>query len=152
VKHLGRADTQAEIIQRVRTVRPDSAGRFGAMSAPEMIVHCADCLGAALGLRSVSTGGSVIDRAIVKYVALYVPLTWPPGYPTRPEVDPKRDGSKPGEFVSDVAELVRMLERFGAHQPVGTWRPHPTFGSLTEWQWHRWGYLHTDHHLRQFGA
>lgn len=122
------------------------------MSAPEMIVHCRDCLDVALGLRPVSTGGRVIDRAVVKYLALYTPVPWPAGMQTRPEIDPKRSGTKPGEFVSDMAELVRMVDRFGAHQPHGTWRPHPMFGAMTEWQWHRWGYLHTDHHLRQFGA
>jgi hypothetical protein len=25
-------------------------------------------------------------------------------------------------------------------------------GSLTHGQWMRWGYRHTDHHLRQFGC
>jgi hypothetical protein len=28
---------------------------------------------------------------------------------------------------------------------------HPIFGRMTEAEWMRWGYLHTDHHLRQFG-
>ncbi len=152
MKHLGSAATQAEVVARIRTVRPDSPGKFGTMSAPQMVVHCTDSFRVALGLRAVSTGGSVIERAIIKYIALYAPITWPPGYPTRPEVDPTRDGTKPGDFVSDVADLVRMLERFGAHHPVGTWRPHPMFGAMTESQWHRWGYLHIDHHLRQFGA
>jgi hypothetical protein len=29
--------------------------------------------------------------------------------------------------------------------------PHPMFGAMTTLEWMRWGYLHTDHHLRQFG-
>jgi len=28
---------------------------------------------------------------------------------------------------------------------------HPIFGRMSLWEWQRWGYLHTDHHLRQFG-
>jgi len=31
-------------------------------------------------------------------------------------------------------------------------RPHPIFGWMSEASWMRWAYLHTDHHLRQFGA
>jgi hypothetical protein len=31
------------------------------------------------------------------------------------------------------------------------WR-HPIFGELTDSERMRWGYLHMDHHLRQFGA
>jgi hypothetical protein len=30
-------------------------------------------------------------------------------------------------------------------------RPHPMFKEMSEKDWMRWGYLHTDHHLRQFG-
>jgi hypothetical protein len=30
--------------------------------------------------------------------------------------------------------------------------PHPVFGAMSDSAWRRWGYLHTDHHLRQFGA
>jgi hypothetical protein len=29
--------------------------------------------------------------------------------------------------------------------------PHSIFGSMTNQDWMRWGYLHADHHLRQFG-
>jgi len=29
--------------------------------------------------------------------------------------------------------------------------PHPIFGAMKPWDWMRWGYLHADHHLRQFG-
>jgi hypothetical protein len=28
---------------------------------------------------------------------------------------------------------------------------HPMFGGMTAKDWMRWGYLHADHHLRQFG-
>jgi hypothetical protein len=152
VKTLARPADRAEVIARAHTVRPESAARFGVMTAPEMIVHCADCLAVGLGLRSVSAADRFVDRAIIKYVALYAPMRWPPGYPTRPEMDPRRAGSRPGEFVSDVANLVQIVERFGAGPSDGTWRPHPMFGAMTGAQWHRWGYLHTEHHLRQFGA
>jgi hypothetical protein len=29
---------------------------------------------------------------------------------------------------------------------------HPIFGAMSERAWLRWGYLHMDHHLRQFGV
>jgi hypothetical protein len=35
-------------------------------------------------------------------------------------------------------------------QPVA--RTHPIFGALSARDWLRWGYLHADHHLRQFGV
>ena len=32
------------------------------------------------------------------------------------------------------------------------WPAHPIFGPMTLRAWMRWGYLHVDHHLRQFSA
>jgi hypothetical protein len=46
--------------------------------------------------------------------------------------------------------LLRVMERF-VPEAVRTSR-HPLWGRMTEWEWGRWGYLHTDHHLRQFGV
>jgi Protein of unknown function (DUF1569) len=44
-----------------------------------------------------------------------------------------------------------LMERFA--QPSAAERPaHPIFGRMTEEEWMRWGYLHVDHHLRQFGG
>lgn len=48
-------------------------------------------------------------------------------------------------------ELRELLERF-SRRP---WKPelaeHAIFGKLSEAEWLRWGYLHMDHYLRQFG-
>jgi len=29
---------------------------------------------------------------------------------------------------------------------------HPLFGPMSRAEWLRWGYLHMDHHFRQFGV
>jgi hypothetical protein len=34
----------------------------------------------------------------------------------------------------------------------GGMEPHPVFGPLNVAAWLRWGHLHVDHHLRQFGV
>jgi hypothetical protein len=38
--------------------------------------------------------------------------------------------------------------------PPGTLvgQAHPIFGPMSDAAWLRWGYLHMDHHLRQFGV
>ena len=43
-----------------------------------------------------------------------------------------------------------LMENF-THAAIRS-RRHPLWGRMSEWEWGRWGYLHTDHHLRQFGA
>lgn len=152
MKSLAQPGTRAEIIARVHGVRPDSTGRFGVLTAPEMIVHCTIALEAALGLRPVSTAETFFMRHVVKYIALYSPGPWPPGFKTRPEMDVRRNGPRPGEFVSDVAKLVQRVEEFGTRRPTGPLARHPMFGAMSESEWQRWAYLHTDHHLKQFSA
>ena len=72
------------------------------------------------------------------------------GVPTRPEVDQEKDGTRPGDFDQDKARLVKVFRRFANSDMSG--QAHPIFGPLTNAQWQRWGYLHTDHHLRQFSC
>jgi Protein of unknown function (DUF1569) len=91
-------------------------------------------------------------RHVVKYLALYSPGPWPPGFKTRPEMDVRRNGCQCGEFVSDVAKLVHRVEEFGTRSTITPWARHPMFGAMSETEWKRWAYLHTDHHLKQFSA
>lgn len=71
---------------------------------------------------------------------------------TVPECEAQRGGTPPAEMERDLSDLRELLDRF-ARQQWGTGAPvHPIFGPLTEREWMRWGYLHMDHHLRQFGA
>lgn len=89
---------------------------------------------------------------MIKWAALYLPLRWPPDIPTRPEIDQlKGGGTKPADFAADVARVESLLRAFAAAQGTGC-AEHPIFGPMSPKAWLRWGYLHTDHHLRQFGA
>ena len=141
-----------EIRRRLNTVRPDSVRRWGRMSAPQMICHVADACRMALGERTVSPAASRFERTALKWVALYLPLPWPPGVLTRPEIDQQFAGTAPGNFNADVQQVIVLLERIAARDPEAPWPAHPIFGRMSRRAWLRWAYLHTDHHLRQFGA
>jgi len=51
-----------------------------------------------------------------------------------------------------VADLEALLAAVTVKRRQFVWQTHPLFGPMSETQWLRWGYLHVDHHLRQFGA
>jgi hypothetical protein len=85
-------------------------------------------------------------------VVLYVPLRWPSGIVTRPEIDQLLGGTKPTDFTADVAQLEELVELVTAETRSLVWALHPIFGRMSDAAWLRWGYLHMDHHLRQFGA
>ncbi|MEZ4455450.1 MAG: DUF1569 domain-containing protein [Gemmatimonadales bacterium] len=149
---LAEAADAGEIAARIRRVDPASERRWGTLTAPEMVCHLADAYECSLGRRTAKPAETWFKRTVLKFVALQVPLKWPPGYPTRPEFDPKRDGTRPGTFDADRERAARLAEELAAATTVPPGARHPGFGAMTLAEWKRWGYLHADHHLRQFSA
>jgi hypothetical protein len=152
LRTLARPADKTEILRRLRTVRPESGRRWGRMSAHQMVCHLCDSFRAVIGQRPVSQVDSLLHRTVVKWLALYLPVPWPSGIPTRPELDQVLGGTCPTAFDSDVAQLEALMEQFTAPDVSALRCPHPTMGRLSDVAWLRWGYLHMDHHLRQFGA
>jgi hypothetical protein len=152
MKTLARERDKAEILGRLRTVRAESARRWGRMSAHQMVCHLADWSRMALGQRAVSPATGVLQRTLLKVVALYIPVPWPRGIRTRPEVDQEREGTRPVEFAADVAQAEELLQLVTAPTRHLDRQRHPVFGPMSDAAWLRLGYLHADHHLRQFGA
>ena len=142
---------KAEIGERRRRLRPDSQRRWGKMSAHQVICHLSDAFKARTGEKFSSPADNWFTRSVMKWVALQSPLPWPRGIKTRPEMDQEIGGTPPVDFERDLRQLETMIERF-CQLPDGSFHSHPLFGQMTEAEWMRWGYLHCDHHLRQFGV
>lgn len=139
-----------EVMRRLGLLQPASPRQWGTMTAHEMLCHLGDSFLAVLGDRSASSSETWFRRTIVKWIALHTSLPWPKGVPTRPEVDPKRTGTRPAEFDGDRKKVVELICRFVS--PDARYGRHPGFGAMTRDEWLRWGYGHVDHHLRQFGV
>jgi Protein of unknown function (DUF1569) len=152
MKTLARLRDRAEILQRLKAVRPESVRRWGRMSAHQMVCHLSDSFRIAFGEKFVSQATGPLQRTIVKWIALYVPVPWPAGIPTRPEIDQDLGGTRPVDFARDVAELEALLKVVTARDGRCEGQSHPIFGTMSEAAWLRWAYLHMDHHLRQFGV
>jgi len=141
-----------ELLERMLRVGPNSEPRWGKMSAHQMICHVADAFRMAIGERPVLCAPSLVERTAIKWLALYVPLRWPAGFTTLPELDQEQGGTRPDDFAADVAQLERLIDRVTAPTRALDGRIHPVFGAMSDAAWLRWGYLHMDHHLRQFDA
>jgi Protein of unknown function (DUF1569) len=153
MRTLARPRDRGELLERLARLRPDSPRQWGRMSAPEMVCHLTDAFRMAMGDKPVSDASSLSQRTVVKWAALYLPVPWPTGVlVTRPEIAQGSGGTCPGDFDRDLADLVAAVERFTAANGEADWPAHPIFGPLTRRAWMRWGYLHVDHHLRQFSA
>jgi Protein of unknown function (DUF1569) len=149
MKSLAAANDLQEIQARVEALTPADRRLWGKMTVHEMVCHLADSLRCPLGEKTASEA-KVFSRRFYKWVALNVPMKWPQGVATRPEMEQGVGGSCPTDFDADRRAVQELLARFAgtAHEEMS---PHPIFGQMTKAEWLRWGYLHTDHHLRQFG-
>jgi hypothetical protein len=151
MKTMARPADKAEIVRRLRTVRVDCTRRWGRMSPHQMVCHLSDAFRLVTHQKAASPATGIVQSTLIKWIALYVPFSWPQGVPTRPEMDQEIEGTKPGDFAADLADLESLLERITTVQKGYDWPEHPIFGRMSESAWMRWAYLHVDHHLRQFG-
>jgi hypothetical protein len=152
MKTLARERDLIEIRQRLRKLHPDAVRQWGKMSAHQMVCHLIDASRMMAGEKEVSQATGLTQRTILKWTALYLPLPWPAGILTRPEIDQTLGGRKPFDFAADVRELGTLLDVIPAQAKNFEGRVHPIFGRMSESAWLRWAYLHMDHHLRQFGV
>jgi hypothetical protein len=152
MKTLANPAVLQSIVERISGITPDRPALWGRMNAHQMLCHLTDSFQVPMGGRKTGMVTGTLQRTVMKYGALYVPLKWPQGTPTMPEIDQMAGGTPPAEFEADRAKLIEVTRRFAALPRDFQWIPHPYFDHLSWWEWMRWGYLHPYHHLRQFGG
>lgn len=138
---------RSRLIERLEELRPDTARKWGRMTAPEMLVHLTDWFAMARGELVIPARKHVASRPPLKQVLIYM-LPIPRGLPTAKELIARA----PSEWETEKAELTRQLQSFGKLDPRSLCSTHPLFGKMTARDWGVLGYRHTDHHLRQFGV
>ena len=152
MKTLANPADKNEVLTRLASIGPQTQRRWGTMSASQMICHVSDAFLGVMGDKPMETPRGLNLWPLMKSWVLYAPFKWPPGVPTRPEFDQRIGGTPPSQFGGDLCTLLAAIDKFTAQPRAFQFRPHPMFRQMSEKEWMRWGYLHTDHHLRQFGA
>jgi hypothetical protein len=135
--------------RRILRLAPNARAKWGRMTAPQMICHLNDAFRVATGERYASPATNILQRTVVKWIALRTSLKWPPDVPTRPEIEQGNGGTPPSEWERDRAELLATIDAFAARRSFGE---HPAFGKMSQRDWLVWAWRHLDHHLRQFGV
>ena len=152
-KEIGPADI-TNITDRLNRLSPDAKPRWGTMTPREAVVHLSDALTHPLGDRPAPLPPhSWFRNVLLKWLVLWVFPRMPKGAKTRPGADPRKEGTKPGDFARDLATLHALTARFVAAVKSGAIKTeHTRFGPMRERDWLRWWWMHNDHHLRQFGV
>jgi hypothetical protein len=139
----------AEIVERVQSTKAEDRGLWGVMDAPEMLCHLRGAFRVAMGEIPVAPVDVPMSRAVLKSKALWGPVPWHKNFPTMSVLKRGTPAMQVGSFEMDRADVLAELERFCRPEQVRV--DHSLFGAMSFVDWMRWGYLHTDHHLRQFG-
>jgi uncharacterized protein DUF1569 len=149
-KDIAHPAQRAAIVARLRRLAPNSPRQWGRMTPHQAVCHLSDSFRSMMSQTPITSIATPLSRTVIKWIALKAPMKWPSGVKTMPEVDQEIGGTKPVEFARDRQELETLIEQFAAQQGADM-QAHPMFGRMTATEWRRWGWLHMDHHLRQFG-
>jgi hypothetical protein len=139
------------VIERIQRLSASTPRKWGRMTAHQMICHLNDSYKVATGEKIAGSKSGLFQRTVMKWVALWTPLEWPKGVQTMAEVEQGVGGTCPSEFQLDRDELLSIVDDFCTRDCDTFAAGHPIFGPMKHDDWMRWGYLHADHHLRQFG-
>lgn len=140
-----------EIRQRIAALTPQSQRQWGTMSIGGMLCHLDDSYRLTLEGQEVARVFVPMPRRMIKYLALRTSIPWAKNMKTTREVKQGAGGTCPGTFPDDQARLLDTVTHFSTCSKLAQTQ-HPFFGPMSADDWLRWGYLHADHHLRQFNA
>ena len=148
MKSLASIEVLSDTRGRLLRLRAEDQARWGTMTAVQMVRHLGCAYEVALGERTVGPMKG-LPPALMNWAALRSGLRWAKNISTTPEL--KRAMMEPSddEFDGLVARAVAGMEAVANGPRCAP--SHPMFGPMTKADWMRWGYLHADHHLRQFG-
>jgi hypothetical protein len=152
MKSLSNTADKREILTRLDDIHTDSPRQWGKMNPHQMLCHLSDGFRMYMGEKVVAPARTAIPQPVLRFVAIWVPLRWPHGFKSAPELDQQAGGTRPAEFEADKKQLRGLIDRFTRSPKEFSYQPHPHFGPLSEKEWMRLAYLHADHHFRQFGA
>jgi hypothetical protein len=151
MKSLAEGGCRAEIEERLSRLTAEDRALWGRMNVSQMAGHVAGAFAMVLGEQPVQPVRSLLRGPHGRYLALYSGVTWGRDIQTVPELDMVRLGVVPADFDRKTRELAGLLQRFCDAAEADLAGAHPMLGRMRRADWMRWGYLHTDHHLRQFG-
>jgi hypothetical protein len=138
----------AALVDRLEAVTATHARLWGTITAHQMVVHLGDAAEAVLKRRPFPAPSRPPSR-LFKWIALRLPLRWPRGIKSGAE--PALRVLDAAAFPADRKRAVDTLRELSSASGLLLVETHPIFGPMSAADWQRWAYLHTDHHLRQFG-
>jgi len=141
------AQHRADILRRLRALRPDAARRWGKMSVAQMLWHVNEAMEGALGRIAAEPMRVPLPRPLLKFIVLNMP--WGKGAPTLKRWIPQSDSY---DFASERDRCCRLVDEIALKPITEAWPDSPTLGRMTGREVSRLQAKHLNHHLTQFGG
>ena len=155
MKSLADDQAKAALLERLDKLTENSEGRWGRMNANQMLCHLTDSF-VLLQLdnmpASPPSAFKQLQQKIMTWFAIYSGFPAPRGIPTIAAVDQEKKGTLPIGFNEDKQKLITAMNQFSAKNRSYENCYHPIFGDLSPKDWQHFGYMHMNHHFKQFGV
>lgn len=96
---IGSTEDRKSILKRISALQPTSLRKWEHMNVNQMICHLNDSFNVGMGERTCSDATGPVQRTLVKWIALWLPVPWPKGLSTRPEIEQGAGGTPPTDFT-----------------------------------------------------
>jgi hypothetical protein len=139
------------VFNRIDQVTPDQKGKWGKLTATQMIRHLTEANRMALGEISMPDRSDLLTRTVFKW--MFLNNIKPPGrekgnIKTFPEVDVVEGRIMVEDMETEKKKYKEIIERIinaPSLHPV-----HTAFGKMSRTDWGHLAYAHADYHLTQF--
>ena len=143
------AEYKAGILQRLKSLRPDAARRWGKMSVTQMLWHVNEAMEGALGRIRIEKAKAPIPlpRPLLKFLVLNAP--WGKSAPTLKRWVAQHDSF---DFAAEHERCCRLIDEIASKPLHDAWADSPMLGRMSGKDVSRLHAKHLNHHLTQFGA
>jgi hypothetical protein len=131
---------------RITRLHHDTPRQWGTMTAALTTCHLTDQLRVAMDEIPARRRGNILTRTLIKWYVLNFVTEISKG---KIKTVSEMQSTDVGDWENDIHLLCNAIDRFPRCQQFA---PHPVFGPMSPTEWGKLGYIHLDHHLRQFGV
>jgi hypothetical protein len=140
-----------EVISRIQKLTVESKGKWGRLSAPQMIRHLAEACRLAFDEIPIADQSTFFTRTVAKWI--FLSNIKPPGrekgkIKTLAEVDIVELKTTLAEMQIEKDNYKALVEKMVNTPELS--KKHPLFGKMSRKDWGLLTYAHADYHLTQF--
>ena len=137
-----------DLIERSNRITSQSERKWGSMRPDQGLHHINNAFQLYLGEITAPYQGNDFIAALAR-LFVFSPIPIPKG---KTKTAAELVAADTYDLSAEKQHFAELINRIAAAAGTRKWPVHAFFGKLSEEQYGKLGYKHTDHHLKQFGV